>query len=282
MDGLAEAIQAMVGDFYTTLRGPGRTLKNVMHGTSVLHHPLHPALTDLPVGAWTVAVLADWLYVITGRIPPVTGDLALAIGIAGALLAAVSGYTDFHETFGQERRLAMTHGVLMTLVVVAMLVSLGIRLWGSPDARLGAIVLSTIAFAVAAGAAYVGGHLTFGLGAMVNHNAWAEGPADYVKVGGSADFPESKMVRVDAGGLPVMVVRIAGTVQAIGAVCSHAGGPLDEGKLDGDVVTCPWHASRFCVRDGRVMGGPATFNQPQMAVRERDGAVEVKLAHPLH
>jgi len=76
-------------------------------------------------------------------------------------------------------------------------------------------------------------------------------------------------------------MRREGLLHAIGAVCSHAGGPLQEGKLEGEVVTCPWHYSRFRFGDGKVVGGPATFDQPPLLVRERGGAVEVKLAHPL-
>lgn len=282
MDGYAEALQGWVGAFYSALRAPGQTLKNVLHGTDVLGHPLHPALTDVPLGAWTVAFLADWIGVLTGRMPAVAGDFALVIGILAALLAAASGWTDFHETYGHERRLAVTHGSLMTLVIVVMVVSLGMRAWGGDGARLPAVELSTIGYLVALATAYVGGHVTFGLGTMVNHNAWAEGPADFVRVGASADFPEAKMVRVDAGGLPTMVVRIDGKLNAIGAVCSHAGGPLDEGKLENCIVTCPWHGSKFDVRDGAVKGGPATFSQPQLVVRETNGAVEVKLEHPIH
>jgi len=67
----------------------------------------------------------------------------------------------------------------------------------------------------------------------------------------------------------------------MGAVCSHAGGPLHEGKVAEEVVTCPWHASRFRFEDGKVVGGPATFDQPLLVARERGGVVEVKLAHPL-
>jgi len=63
---------------------------------------------------------------------------------------------------------------------------------------------------------------------------------------------------------------------AISATCSHAGGPLNEGTLDGDVVQYPWHGSRFCMRDGRVLTGPATVNQPRYDVRVRDGKVEIK------
>jgi nitrite reductase/ring-hydroxylating ferredoxin subunit/uncharacterized membrane protein len=281
LDGWGETIQKITGAFYGVLGAPGRTFKDAMHGTHVLGHPLHPAITDVPIGAWSVGVLIDWVFVVSGRVPAVAGDLALALGVAAALLAALSGYTDHHETVGQERRTATVHGLTMTLVVVADLVSLALRLW-VPGTRLGAVILSSLAWLLALAGAYVGGHLTFAIGTVVNHNAFFEGPADYVRVGSRDDFPEGEMRRVDASGLPVVILRRNGLLHAIGAVCCHAGGPLDEGKLDGDVVTCPWHYSRFRFSDGHVVGGPATFDQPPLLVRERGGVVEVKLAHPLH
>lgn len=281
LDPVADFAQKLVGGTYSVLGRPGVLLRNLMHGTMPLGHPLHPALTDVPLGAWTVGVLADWLFVVTGRIPAVAGDLALAVGLAGALLAVVTGYTDFHDTFGHERRTAILHGGTMTIVVIVDLVSLGMRLWAG-NARIAAIVLSTIAWIAVLTAAYIGGHLSFGMGTAVNHNAFADGPADFVRVGVREDFQEGQMKRVDAGGLPVVIVRRTGLLYAMGAVCSHAGGPLDEGKLEGNVVTCPWHASRFCFDNGRVMGGPATFDQPPLEVREAGGIVEVKLVHPLH
>jgi nitrite reductase/ring-hydroxylating ferredoxin subunit/uncharacterized membrane protein len=281
LDDLGGGIQKAVGGFYDALGAPGRALKDTMHGTTVLGHPLHPAITDVPLGAWTAGVLADWLFVATGRIPAAAGDIALAVGLAAAVLAALSGLTDHHETYGQDLRTATLHGLTMLLVVVIDAVSLGLRVW-SPGMRADAVVLATLGWVIALAGSYVGGHLTFGLGVMVNHNAFASGPADFVRVGTRDDFPEGEMRRVDAGGLPVVIVRKDGLLQAMGAVCSHAGGPLDEGKLDGDVVTCPWHASRFRFSDGHVVGGPATFDQPPLLVRERGGIVEVKLAHPLH
>src|SRR6266566_9120239 len=90
LDGVAVAVQKAVGASYEALGAPGQAIKDVMHGTRFLGHPLHPALTDVPVGAWTVGVLADWLFVVTGRVPAVAGDLALAIGVAGAILAALT------------------------------------------------------------------------------------------------------------------------------------------------------------------------------------------------
>jgi len=142
--------------------------------------------------------------------------------------------------------------------------------------------LSTAGFALVILGGYLGGHLVFGIGTMVNHNAFAEGPEDFVAVGASTDFAEGELHRADAAGMPVLLVRLSGRLYGMAAVCSHAGGPLDEGTLDGTRVTCPWHGSIFCVVDGRVRGGPATFGQPLVSVRETDGTVEVKLAQPLH
>ncbi|HEY3086000.1 MAG TPA: Rieske (2Fe-2S) protein [Candidatus Dormibacteraeota bacterium] len=279
VDPVAEVTQKGVGAFYGALGAPGRVLKNLMHGTTLLGHPLHPALTDVPIGAWTVGVLADWLYVTTGSVPAVAGDLALAIGLAAAILAALAGLTDHHDTDGFERRTATVHGLTMVSVVIIDAVSGIMR--RTPELRLSAIVLASMAYLLALLGAYIGGHLTFGSGTGINHNAFADGPADYVKVGRRDDFPEGEMRRVMADGLPVVIVRREGLLQAMGAVCAHAGGPLEEGKLEGDVVTCPWHSSRFRFSDGKVVGGPATFDQPSLFVRERAGIVEVKLAHPI-
>ena len=282
MDGTAEALQAWVGAAYGAMGRPGRTLKNAMHGTTVLGHPLHPAITDVPLGAWTVAVVADWLALFTHRVPTAVGDIALGIGLAAALLAVLSGVTDFSVTYGHERRNALLHGLTMTTIVVIFAISLGLRWWGGMDLHLTAVVLASGAYLLALAGSYVGGHLAFGLGTMVNRNAFAEGPMEFVAVGSASEFRDGEMRRVDASGMPVLVIRLNGKLCAIGAVCSHAGGPLDEGKLEGETVTCPWHGSQFNVCDGYVEGGPANFDQPPLIARERDGKVEVKLAHPLH
>jgi nitrite reductase/ring-hydroxylating ferredoxin subunit/uncharacterized membrane protein len=281
MDGVAEAIQKGVGAVYGGLGAPGRVIKDLMHGTRILGHPLHPALTDLPMGAWTVGVVADHAAHFASSVPTEAGDLALAVGLGGAALSALTGYTDFHETFGQERRVALAHGGLMTVVFVVESLSLGLRWWAGPGAHPTAVGLSTAGLALAVGASWLGGHLVFGMGTMVNRSAFLEGPEDFVSVGAPGDFPDGEMRAVDAGGLRVLIVRRNGRLCAISDVCSHAGGPLHEGTLEGDTVVCPWHASRFRL-DGHVEGGPATFSQPSLTVRERNGSVEVKLEAPLH
>jgi nitrite reductase/ring-hydroxylating ferredoxin subunit len=58
--------------------------------------------------------------------------------------------------------------------------------------------------------------------------------------------------------------------------CSHAGGPLNEGTVEGGDVICPWHGSRFRLRDGAVAGGPATFPQPHLEARKVAGRIQVR------
>jgi nitrite reductase/ring-hydroxylating ferredoxin subunit len=282
MERWGDAIQGAVGAIYSSLGRPGRALKDAMHGTTVLGHPLHPAITDVPLGAWTVAVIADYVAHFSSRIPTEAGDIALAIGLVTALLAAATGYTDFHETFAHERRAALLHGLTNTVVVVLMAVSLALRWWAGAGAHPVAVAIATVGWVLVIFGAYVGGHLVFGLGTMVNRDAFLEGFEGAVAVGASTEFPEGELRRVNASGMPVLMVRRAGQLFATSAVCSHAGGPLDEGTLDGTVVTCPWHGSRFDVRDGRVCGGPATFPLPALRVVEAAGQVTVELAQPLH
>src|SRR5205823_9412060 len=68
MDGVAEAIQRAIGSIYGSLGAPGRALSDLLHGTTLLGHSLHAALTDVPLGAWTVGVLADWAGMATGGV----------------------------------------------------------------------------------------------------------------------------------------------------------------------------------------------------------------------
>ncbi len=83
-----------------------------------------------------------------------------------------------------------------------------------------------------------------------------------------------------------MAVRADDQISAIGAVCTHAGGPLDEGELVGGYrlgIKCPWHASVFSVRTGRALHGPATMDEPRFETRVApDGMLEVRSVTPGH
>ena len=75
----------------------------------------------------------------------------------------------------------------------------------------------------------------------------------------------------------MVLADVSGELRAIGATCSHYGGPLDEGSLDGDCVVCPWHGSRFRMKDGSIARGPATTPQLAYDVRVVGDRVQLKV-----
>jgi glycine betaine catabolism B len=72
------------------------------------------------------------------------------------------------------------------------------------------------------------------------------------KVANKKDIKEGGLLRVELDGKPIVLAMVEGTVYAMDATCSHQGGPLDEGNLEGHNLTCPWHYAVFDVRSGRV------------------------------
>ncbi|MGH8273260.1 MAG: FAD-dependent oxidoreductase [Gammaproteobacteria bacterium] len=72
-----------------------------------------------------------------------------------------------------------------------------------------------------------------------------------------ADIPEGGMLAGHVGDAPVLLARVNGEVRAIGAKCTHYGGPLGEGLRVGDTVRCPWHHACFSLRTGEALGAPA-------------------------
>jgi len=270
---LSDKIQPLVTNAFESAGSTGREVKNFLHGTW-LGHPLHPALTDVPLGAWTAALTLDAMESISGRRELGAGaDAAIAVGLVGAAGAAVTGLTDWSETNGRARKVGLLHGLLNVGATTLYATSLVLRRRNRRSAGIGFAMLG---YAVSSAAAYLGGHLVFSEQIGVNHAAAQEMPKEFVPVMADAELQEGEMKRVDAGGVPVLLVRREGDVCALAHTCSHLGGPLSEGKLEGDVVQCPWHGSRFNVRDGSVVDGPATFPQPCFETRVREGQIEVR------
>lgn len=275
LDRLSDQVQPFVRNAFESAGPVGREVKNILHGTW-LGHPLHPALTDVPLGAWTAALALDALESISGRRELGAGaDAAIAVGLVGAAGAAVTGLTDWSETNGRARKVGMLHGLLNVGATVLYTSSLIMRRKQKRNAGVG---LAMLGYAVSSASAYLGGHLVFGEQIGVNHAAAQEMPKEFVPVLSDAELREGEMKRVDAGGVPVLLVRREGAVCALAHTCSHLGGPLSEGKLEGDVVQCPWHGSRFNIKDGSVVDGPATFPQPCFEARVREGQIEVRSA----
>jgi glycine betaine catabolism B len=90
---------------------------------------------------------------------------------------------------------------------------------------------------------------------------------DFVKVADTKDIQPSHMKEVQVDGENICVVNVEGKYYAIGSICTHEGGPLADGTLEGYEVECPWHGSKFDVRTGEVTNPPASEPEPSYEVK---------------
>src|SRR5215211_2860042 len=97
---------------------------------------------------------------------------------------------------------------------------------------------------------------------------------DFVKVANTKDIQPSQMKEVEVNGENICVVNVAGKYYAIDSICTHEGGPLADGTLEGYEVECPWHNSKFDVRTGEVTSPPASEPEPAYEVKV-DGNNEI-------
>ncbi len=99
--------------------------------------------------------------------------------------------------------------------------------------------------------------------------------AEFVKVAETGDVPVGALRACAVGGAPVVLANVEGRLYAFGGACTHDEGPLAEGDLDGDRVTCPWHFSVFDVKTGEVVESPAEDAVPTYEVRTEGTSVYV-------
>jgi nitrite reductase/ring-hydroxylating ferredoxin subunit/uncharacterized membrane protein len=273
LDAVATPLQEAIRSLFASAGAAGREAKNFLHG-SALGHPLHPALIELPIGAWTLAAILDALEIAGLRHNRGFADTAIKIGLVGAVGAAVTGATDWSETDGRAKRIGLAHGVMNLTATGLYTLSLLLR----RRSRSKGIALSMTAFGVAMSSAYLGGHLSYGEQIGVDHTATADQdtPKKYVAVLDADELAENKPTKVTADGVAVVLVKQGDSIYALRETCTHLGGPLSEGKIEGDSIRCPWHGSRFCLKDGRVLDGPAVFPERLFDVRVREGQIEVR------
>jgi nitrite reductase/ring-hydroxylating ferredoxin subunit/uncharacterized membrane protein len=272
LDRVSDAVQPGV---QKAVDAGGTTARNVLDGVW-FEAPLHPVLTDVPIGAWTTALVFDGLDLATGKKPMRhTADAALLFGTLGAFGAAATGLSDWRYLSGGSRRMGVAHGLLNTVGLVFNIVSLVQRATGRRNA---ARLTFLTGYSINGMAAHLGGELSYHYGLRVDRNVF-ENPGDFTPVLDEQDLGPDELRRVEVEGVGVLLSRSrGGEVCAIAATCNHFSGPLEQGEREEDTVICPWHNSRFDLCSGQPIDGPAIFPQSRYEARTRDGKIEVKAA----
>jgi nitrite reductase/ring-hydroxylating ferredoxin subunit/uncharacterized membrane protein len=251
-------------------------IKDLLHGRW-LGHPLHAALTDVPIGLLLGVVILDLLD------QPTAADVTLLATIGFIVLSAVSGLADYSDTDGTARTRATIHATLMTVALVVLVVSAVIRTGAGTD-RTVPIALDVVGFLIISAGAFVGGEVVYVLGNMVSRHAFRGPGTKWIRLetGEVADLtqlPEATPTKMRAGINDLVLVRLGDRVHALHAVCAHAGGPLDKGRVVADCIECPWHGSRFRLTDGLATRGPTVYDQAAYEIRSAEsGGYEVRRA----
>ncbi|ROT33812.1 Rieske (2Fe-2S) protein [Micromonospora sp. HM5-17] len=249
-------------------------VRDVLHGVW-LGHPLHPALVQVPLGAWISAAVLDLL---PGQRRAAT--TLVAIGTASALPAAVAGANDWAALAREQRRVGLVHAAANAVGLLCYAGSLAARLTGRHGIGRS---LGFAGLAAAGGGGFLGGHLAYRQAAQVNHGVpdlrlMSDG---WHPVADLAALPERTLLTRRIDDVPVLVYREGDRVSVLLERCSHQSGPLGEGELvtvDGHAcVTCPWHGSTFRLDGGEVVRGPAGTDQQALPTRVVGGVLQVRL-----
>jgi nitrite reductase/ring-hydroxylating ferredoxin subunit len=271
LDGAGRAIAKSVRNGI----GPG-ALKDALSGTW-LGHALHPLLTDLVIASLVSATVLD---VIGGDHDGKAAERLIAVGLASYPPTALTGASDWADSEPVDprvRRVGLAHAAVNTAALSLYAASLMSRR-GGHKARGKALGLAGSA-ALAAGG-YLGGHMAFAQGVGPNQTTYDPGPTDWTDAAEPAELSIGTPKAVVVADTPVMLLRHGDGLHAIHDRCSHRGCSLADGKIDGEVVECACHGSRFRLDDGSVQRGPATQSQPSFETRESDGRIQVRRRAP--
>ncbi len=247
-------------------------VKDLLHGVPT-GHPLHPLAVQLPIGAWTSAVLLDCV--------PGAGTASrvlIAVGLVSAAPAVLSGLADWLELRPQHQRVGLVHSAANATGTLLFGTSLALRCTNRNKAGT---IASAAALAVVAVGGTLGGQLAYHLAAGANH---AESVPHRLSPGWHAvdelaNMAPGKLEKRRVGEVAVLVWRSAdGQASILSNECSHLSGPLSDGEVIAvkgvSCVECPWHQSRFSLATGQVMGGAATSPQAVFETRIVGGCLK--------
>lgn len=255
--------------------GPLAPLKGLLHGKP-LGHSLHVVLTDIPIGAWSMTALFDALELFGRDEFAAAADLSTAVGLLGGVGAIVTGLAEWADTKDEPKRLGLAHALSNDLAFTLYSVSFGLRRSGR---RRAGIAAAFAGYAVVSFGAYLGGELSLGHQIGVKHTAPPIEPSDdfgfVLRESEFGDEPKTAQLQ----GIPLILSRGAGgEIRAVSAICTHRGAPLGGGSFADGCVTCPWHAGRFDLTNGRVLEGPPTFPLARFETRVVAGNIEARRA----
>ena len=261
-------------------RHRGNLAVELMHGGRWAGHSVHTALSDLPIGFWSGAIVLDLL----GKDVPAGGDrldpaaTLSAAGLAAAVGTVATGVTDWTVSDGEDRRVGLFHGLLNAAGVALQAASLAARLTGHrrPAQALG-----------------VDQHDRDG-GRRLRRRAPGAGPGGHGQPGRRHDRPEPLGPRGRRGRPPgrrhdrgrgrgpegPAAPRRRRRCTPWTTCAAMPARLLSRGEVAGCVVTCPLHESRFDLRDGHIVRGPAHHPQPVLPARTRNGWIEVRGSQP--
>jgi 3-phenylpropionate/trans-cinnamate dioxygenase ferredoxin subunit len=100
----------------------------------------------------------------------------------------------------------------------------------------------------------------------------------FVEIAKNDEIPTGQMKGIKINDKNILVTNIAGKYYAIGAKCTHAGGDLSKGKMDGSIVICPRHKSKFDIITGKSISGPAKQGVPVYQVKIQENSILIDIA----
>ena len=276
-------------------------IKDVLEGKP-LRHPLHPFLVHFPIGLFTLSLILDLIslrYPLDGLYRG--AFYAITLGVICSLTAAIPGFADFLDIRNDHpaKPKARLHMILNLIMVAIFAINAWIRGHDLFYLRTPAVplILSILGIILLSISGYIGGAMIYDDGIAVGrHRRSTRTPSETIgialppmrgelAIGGQlvavadADgLGEGESLRIDLSGTVIAVIKLDGAFYAFQEFCTHRFGPLSEGCLKDGQVECPWHRSRFDVRTGRVLHGPAKVDLKTYPVRVYQGKICIELA----
>ena len=201
---IEESLQKFVHKAFDSAGERGQAVKNFLNGTWI-GEPLHVILTDIPIGAWTVALVFDGLdFISDKRGFALAADASIGIGLVGAAGAAVTGVTDWQDVDAPARRIGMIHGLLNVTATALFATSLVLR---KRKSRTSGRILAVLGYGVMTYAAHLGGKMVYNYRVGVDRTDGEVFPPDFVAVMSEAELAEAKPTRAEHDGVPILPVR---------------------------------------------------------------------------